>query len=283
MSTMSKVFVVLNLVLALFLVGSMASILSNGEDWRKKCLSTEEKAKNDLGTEKERYGKLDGTRQTLETSVRSLENQKSDLDSQLQTQKATAEQFRNDNNQLRNSVDAINASLKAVQGELGDTQTRNKELLASNETLKKETADAKKAQMDAEDDRARIEGDLKRASDDVAEKERQLKLVSDERDNMDAQLKALVKLGVDVPKLIGNNVPLIEGKVSDVGPNFVVLSVGENESVKIGYAFDVYRGNDYIGRVVVDMVRPDTSTARVTMKNEKGLAFQRMDNATTRL
>jgi flagellar capping protein FliD len=269
--------------LALFLVGSMASILSNGEDWRKKCMTAEEKAKTDLATEKDRYSKLDGTRQTLESSVRSLENQKSDLDSQLQTQKATADQFRNDNNQLRNSVDAINTSLKAVQGELGDTQTRNKELLASNETLKKETADAKKAQMDAEDDRARIEGDLKRATDDVAEKERQLKIVSDERDNKAAMLDALVKLGVDVPGLIGNNVPLIEGKVSDVGPNFVVLSVGENESVKVGYAFDIYRGSDYIGRVIVDMVRPDTSTARVTMKNPKGLEFQRMDNATTRL
>src|SRR5262249_29081584 len=113
MSTMSKVFVVLNLVLALFLVGSMASILSNGEDWRKKCLAAEEKAKNDLAAEKDRYSKLDGTRQTLETSVRGLENQKSDLESQLQTQKATAEQFRNDNNQLRNSVDAINTSLKS--------------------------------------------------------------------------------------------------------------------------------------------------------------------------
>jgi uncharacterized protein (DUF3084 family) len=283
MSTMSKVFVVLNLVLALFLVGSMASILSNGEDWRKKCTAAEEKAKADSVAAAEKYKSLDGVKQNLDNSVRSLENQRSDLDSQLQTQKAAADQFRNDNNQLRNSVDAINASLKAVQGELGDTQTRNKELLTSNETLKKETADAKKAQMDAEDDRARIEGDLKRATDDVAEKERQLAAVTKERDNKAAELEALVKLGVPVETLIGNNVPLIEGKVSDIGPNFVVLSVGENESVKIGYAFDVYRGNDYIGRVVVDMVRPDSSTARVTMKNGKGLDFQRMDNATTRL
>jgi septal ring factor EnvC (AmiA/AmiB activator) len=283
MSTMSKVFVVLNLVLALFLVGSVASILSNGEDWRKKCTTAEDKAKADLSAATEKYSKLDGVRQNLDNSVRSLENQKSDLDSQLQTQKATADQFRNDNNQLRNSVDAINTSLKAVQGELGDTQTRNKELLASNETLKKETADAKKAQMDAEDDRARIEGDLKRATDDVAEKERQLSIVTKERDNKAAMLDALVKAGVDVPKIIGNNVPLIEGKISDVGPNFVVLSVGEKDSVQIGYTFDVYRGGDYIGRVIVDMVRPETSTARVTMKNPKGLEFQRMDNATTRL
>ena len=107
MSTMSKVFVVLNLVLALFLVGSMASILSNGEDWRKKCTAAEEKAKADSLAASEKYKSLDGVKQNLDNSVRSLENQRSDLDSQLQTQKAAADQFRNDNNQLRNSVDAI--------------------------------------------------------------------------------------------------------------------------------------------------------------------------------
>jgi hypothetical protein len=137
--------------------------------------------------------------------------------------------------------------------------------------------------MDAEDDRARIEGDLKRATDDVAEKERQLAELTKDRDNKAAMLEALNKLGVDVAQIIGNNVPLIEAKVSEVGNNFVVLSVGENEKVQIGFAFYVYRGGDYIGRVVVDKVYPDSATARVTLKNDKGLEFRAMDNATTRL
>jgi flagellar biosynthesis chaperone FliJ len=285
MSTMSKVFVVLNLVLSLFLVGTVASILSKNEEYKLKYETSEKDRKKDKDDAQTKFDTVNGEKARVDGENRSLVNQKSDLDSQLQAQKSISEQVRNDNNQLRNSVDAINASLKAVQGELGDVQARNKTLMDSNESLKKETADAKKAQMDAEEDRARVEGDLKRATDDVAEKERQLVTLSGERDNLRAQLDALVKLGVDVPGLIGNNVPLIEGKVSAVGPNssFVVLSVGQNESVKIGYAFDVYRGGDYIGRVVVDNVLPDSATARVTRKNAKGLEFQAMDNATTRL
>jgi hypothetical protein len=285
MSTMSKVFVVLNLVLSLFLVGTNASILSKNDEYKRKYEDSEAGRKSDKETADKKLSEANSARELAVGDNRNLTNQKTDLDSQLQAQKSISEQVRNDNNQLRNSVDAINSALKAVQGELGDLQTRNKALMDSNEALKKETADAKKAQMDAEEDRARIEGDLKRSSDDVAEKERQLVALTGERDNLKAQIDALVKLGVDVPALIGNNVALIEGKVSAVGPNstFVVLSVGQNEGVKVGFAFHVYRGSDYIGRVVVDNVLPDSATARVTWKNSKGLEFQAMDNATTRL
>lgn len=285
MSTMSKVFVILNLVLSLVLVGTNASILSKNDEYKKKFEDSETGRKNDKEAADKKLNDANGEKDRVNQENRGLQNQKSDLDSQLQAQKSISEQVRNDNNQLRNSVESINGALKNVQNELGDLQTRNKALMDSNESLKKETADAKKAQMDAEEDRARVEGDLKRASDDVAEKERQIKTVSDERDNLKATIEALTKLGVDVPALVGNNVPLIEGKVSAVGPNstFVVLSVGQNEGVKVGFAFHVYRGSEYIGRVVVDNVLPDSATARVTFKNSKGAEFQAMDSATTRL
>ena len=285
MSTMSKVLVVLNLVLSLFLVGTNASILSKNDEFKRKYEESESTRTTERAAADKKLNDANGEKDRVNQENRGLQNMKSDLDSQLQAQKSIAEQVRNDNNQLRNSVDAINGALKNVQNELGDLQTRNKALMDSNESLKKETADAKKAQMDAEEDRARIEGDLKRATDDVAEKERLLKTCSDDRDNKAATIEALIKLGVDVPALVGNNVELIEGKVSAVGPNstFVVLSVGQNDKVKVGYAFHVYRGGDYIGRVVVDNVLPDSSTARVTFKNSKGLEFQAMDSATTRL
>jgi hypothetical protein len=154
----------------------------------------------------------------------------------------------------------------------------------TNDQLRAASATAEKEKLDAQDDRARLEGDLKRANADVAEKERQLADATKERDNLRAEKDALVKLGVPVEKLIGNNVPAIEGKVSQVDQagTFVVLSVGEGEGVKIGFPFDIYRGKEYVGRVVVDNVLPDSCTARVTMRN-KGMSFQAMDNATTRL
>jgi hypothetical protein len=285
MSTIAKVFTVLNLVFALFLTGSMASILSNSEGWRNKYNAEVESHAKTLKTKTDELTAATGERDRFDQNNRMLTNQKADIESELQAAKATAEQRLSENNQLRNSVDAINTSVKSIQSELADVQGRNKALMEENDKFRTAMTSAEAEKLDAQNDRTRIEGDLKRANDDVAEKERQLVELSKERDNLRAQMDALVKLGVDVAKIIGNNVPEIVGKVSAVDPNgsFVVLSVGENEGVKVGYPFDVYRGGDYIGRVVVDDVLPDSSTARIRMKNKNGLEFKAMDNATTRL
>jgi len=283
MSTISKVFTVLNLVFALFLVGANAAFLSKTEDFREKS----EKLAADLAetrtTMQAEIDRSNGERANFDQQNKTLTNQKNDLESELQTAKSTVDQVRNENNQLRNAVDSINASLKEVKAELGDLQARNKSLMDQNEQHRATAAQAEKDKLDAQDDRARIEGDLKRANADVAEKERQLADLSKDRDNLRAQMDALAKSGVDVAAIIGNNVPPIEGKVSAVGRGFVVLSVGENEGVKLGFPFDVYRGSDYIGRVVVDNVLPDSCTARIQIRNRGGLEFQAMDNATTRL
>ncbi len=283
MSTIAKVFTVLNLVFSLFLVGSVSSILSKTEDWREKYNTEVAAHQKDNKDKQDEINNANGEREKSDQQNRTLTNQKNDLDSELTASRSTVEQVRNENNQLRNSVDAINASVKSIQTELGDVQARNKTLMDQNEQYRATAAQAEKDMHDAQDDRARLDGDLKRANADVAEKERQLKQLSDERDNLRAEKDALVKAGVDVEKIIGNNVPAIEGKVSAVGPGFVVLSVGATEGVQIGFPFDVYRGNDYIGRVVVDNVLPDSCTARIRIKNKGGLEFQAMDNATTRL
>jgi chromosome condensin MukBEF ATPase and DNA-binding subunit MukB len=282
MSTIAKVFTVLNLVFALIMVGSVASILSKTEDFRVKA---DDLAAELAKTRTEMQGEIDratGDRDNFSTQNKTLSNQKADLESELQTAKATLEQVRTDNTQLRNSVDSINASLATVKTELADVHARNKALMDQNDQYRQTTAGAEKDKLDAQDDRARIEGDLKRANDDIAEKERQLAELSAARDNLDAQMKALVAAGVDVANIIGNAVPSLEGKVSMVGPGFVVLSIGENEGVKVGYPFHVYRGGDYIGRVIVDKVLPDSATARINMTNQ-GASFQAMDSATTRL
>jgi septal ring factor EnvC (AmiA/AmiB activator) len=282
MSTIAKVFVVLNLVFSLVIVGAVASILSKSEDFRLKSdnlakeLST---TRTEMQTEIDR---VSGDRNNFEAQNKTISNQKADLESELGTARATAEQVRTDNTQLRNAVDAINNSLATLKAEVADLQTRNKALMDQNDQYRATTATAEKDKLDAQDDRTRIEGDLKRANEDIAAKEEQIARLAAERDNLDAQIKALIASGVDVAKIIGNAVPLIEGKVSMVGPGFVVLSIGENEQVKVGYPFHVYRGGDYIGQVVVDKVLPDTSTARITLTNQNA-QFMAMDSATTRL
>ncbi len=283
MSTIAKVFTVLNLVFSLVMVGTIGSILSKSEDYKARFEKEQMDRQNDVTAKQKDVDTAVSDKNNFESRNRDLTNQLADRSAELATANASVDQLRNDNNQLRNSVDANAASLKVVETQLSDVEARNKALMDSNDQHRATTAKAEQDKLNAQDDRARLEGDLKRANEDIAAKEMQLAKQGDEIGNLQAERAALVAAGVDIGALVGNAVPSIAGKVSAVGSGFVVLSVGENEGVKVGFPFDVYRGNSYIGRVVVENVLPDTSTARVQMKNKGGLEFQAMDTATTRL
>jgi len=282
MSTISKVFTILNVVLALFLVGTVASILARSDDYKDKW--TKEVDAHKLDTDK-LQAEIDaalGETSSLKVRVGELGNQKSNVEISLQTMTAERDQLRNDNNGLRTEVGGINTSLAGLQTQLADAESRNKTLMDQNESYSSATAAAEAAKLAAENDRARLDGDLARRDDDVAAAETQVTQLLAERDLLNAERSALVAAGVNIHEIIGDTEPLIEATVSDVGTGFVVLSVGESDGVRMGYSFDVYRGPNYIGQVVVDKVFPDNSIARVVVTNP-GEGFQRLDNATTRL
>ena len=55
------------------------------------------------------------------------------------------------------------------------------------------------------------------------------------------------------------------GKVERVDPKagLIVISVGEDDGVKTGMEFTVYRGAGYVGKVIVTTVDKELSIARV--------------------
>ncbi len=282
MSTISKVFTVINVVLALFLLGSVSAILAESADYRAK-LAVEQKAHSDTKTQLEgQVAETRGKNDNLSKENGRLVESEGDLKQELQAVKAERDQLRNDTTELRNSVSGINANLSALTKQVQDYESRNKDLATKNQELRDATATAQAAQRAAEEDRARLEGEVARLNQDLSGSQEQLAALTLDRDNLVAQMEALAAQGVDVVKLIGNAVQKIDGTVSAVGEGFVVLSVGENDGVRVGYPFDVYRGGDYIGRVVVTDVLPDNCTARVAYKN-KSLKFSALDKATTRL
>jgi len=76
---------------------------------------------------------------------------------------------------------------------------------------------------------------------------------------------------------------LIRGKVTAVDKmlGVIVLDVGQLHAVRPGYGFIVHRGQRFVGRVVIEEVLPDMSSARYgkTMKTHVDVG----DDVTTRL
>jgi len=43
----------------------------------------------------------------------------------------------------------------------------------------------------------------------------------------------------------------------------VLISVGEDDAVKQGYTMTVYRGGEYVGKLVIDKVGPDWASGHM--------------------
>ena len=66
----------------------------------------------------------------------------------------------------------------------------------------------------------------------------------------------------------------------DTDPGLVLLNVGRNSGVKRGYTFEIFRGNQYKGRVRVENVQDTFCSAIVTGVNE-GRTISQGDRAST--
>ena len=94
-------------------------------------------------------------------------------------------------------------------------------------------------------------------------------------DDLQASLDAMVAAtGLD-PNTIGNQ-PMLEGSVLSTreanGTTYVVISIGKDQGVRIGYTFDVYSGSTYKGQIKVQTVNSSKSAATLELPGNADLA-----------
>lgn len=283
MSTISKVFVVLNVVLSVFLLGTVAAILAKSEDY-KGLYTAEQAAKAEMQQSKDaEISSLRGTLEETNSSNRNLKNDNATLSNENEQLKADNKSAQSEKQQLSNDLSSLTSDVSALQQKFQQLQDRNDNLQQAKDAADQARADAEDAKAAAESDKARLAGQVANLAGQISELQQMLESQGQSVERLESERAALVAAGVEVERIIGNAVPALNANVSAIGSNFVVLNVGDQAGVKIGYPFDVYRGGDYIGRVVVYEVQPDTCVARVQIKNQRGLDFRQGDSATTRL
>ena len=117
--------------------------------------------------------------------------------------------------------------------------------------------------------------------DQMAERDKTIKEVTEEKDMYAGTITALMKQGVHVPP---PPAPAIDAKVAraDNALGTVVLNKGKKDGVKVAHPFTIYRGTEFVAKVVVQQVEDQLCVARV----ERGLFNKAMmvgDDATTRI
>jgi chromosome segregation ATPase len=282
MSGLGKIFVVLNLVFSLVIVGAAAAYLSHADNWKTKHDELNAKFSS---LEKERdqaVSDRDTQKRLLTEEIAGKQNEIEDLKIKVDDATTQLKDERIGNQQLRDDVTRINSTLQNFQTNMNEVQSRNNELVDMNAQLRNQALDAQQKQKEAEDELTRVQGELDQANARIQAMEAQLTQIQGEKENLSNLLNVAKSQGFSTSENVA--MPEIDAYVSDVNneEGFVILNVGSEDKVERGFTFQVYRGDRYLGEVVVDDLFPK-SCAALIRSTVNGAQIQKNDRASTLL
>lgn len=283
MSAIGRIFIVLNLILAAAFLGWATSLLSSVEDWRQKH-DDAVAAHSTAIAEKE--AEISGHRNTissLEDGQRTFREERDDAKARVTELEGSVADATRQNQELANQIAGINSTL-------GDYNSTIAQLTQQKDAATERAHEAENAR----DDATAASQAAELAKRDADENSRNLGLQISDLEAKNAELGAQVSsLDTEITTLVAltgvdrgqfEPVPQIEAAVLEASfdsePGLVLLNVGKNSGVKRGYTFEIFRGNQYKGRVRVENVQDSFCSAIVTGVND-GRTISQGDRAST--
>jgi hypothetical protein len=282
MSSIGKIFVVLNLVLSLLVVGAAGALLRQTDLTRADVETKQKEIVAVKAQLDEANAGFSARERELTESKQRLQEEKDDIDVAKQNLERANQKLDLDNQQLRDDVTKINGRLEALESSYTTTLQRSQELADKNEELRTEAMNAKEAQRQTELEKRELTDQIAKTKAEADQAREQLAAAEESGKSQTALLDVAMASGFDPTAVMA--MPRIEATVAEVDPNygFVILDKGSRDDVKRGFTFEVYRGGTYLGRVKVDETFDNYSTARIELKAPDA-SMQRFDKASTYL
>lgn len=281
MSTIGRVFVVLNLILAAVFVGFAGTFLQRQHNWKQEY---EKKVETSDTTIRER----DVTIADMTQKLANLNNAKELTQNNLDQANRELAQARDEIKRLEDSKASFEADVKRLASIADSTKTAMEAAFArANETFNMAVADQK------------TRDEAVRAKDIAQAENRDLKnkvaALEETITNKDVQIASLNKdisekgLLLDVAYAKGFTpsmaVPQLAGTVTAVTGRLCTISVTENPTdaeIKPGYEFAIYDASGYKGEARVTAVDAERKAAFCTLTVQNG-NVREGDKASTQL
>jgi len=271
MSTIGKIFVFAVLIMSIVFMSFSIAIFSSHTNWKEEA----ERLKQSLA---------DATEQRAQREAEITK-----LEGDLSGSKAAREQV----------VAALQAALEEKNSELADLRTKRDATLTTLEQEVRTLAKAKDERDEAEKRvialreeitglQEKLQGMVNRGAELAAklhQTESELAMASERRDQLERQVsdarQMLTQNGLSLqrPK---NIIPEVDGVVTAVSDNLVEVSIGSDDGLQKGHELEVFRADQYLGRLEVVSVTPDRAVVRILKDYARGIV-QRGDRVATRL
>jgi len=289
MSLAGKIFAVICMLVAVFYAGITAALVSLQENYKQKLVDAE--AKHALVV------------QEKDTAYADLDSKLQDLDGRHDLARKELARVNGENQNLRAEwaeAAAINKfALAVIDDQEEQIANLNARVDRYNDDLKDERGTVDKLKDDINDLKSKgqdLLANRDKLQDLLTVRERDLTNAMKEVDKLTGDLSfsnnILGRLKERRPDIYGaliSEAPVqpkrvIRGKVTGVDKSLglVIINIGGRHEVQKGYSFIVFRGDQYVGKIVVDEVFPDMAAThydRPSMKQDVEVG----DDVTTKL
>lgn len=281
MSTVAKVLVVLNLVLAFAFLGSAASYLGHQDHWKTKHDTATAKLQEDLNVKNEQITNLESETSRLGNDLTSA-NQAKDAavqradrsDAELETLKTNYGLLASDNTKLTSAYARFGATIDALKSQ---NEKLQEQLIALNQDIVRLRQERDAASDNSHALQLQLDNETatrKGYEQQIANTEESLK-----RANFELRYyKDMYPGGIGGPAQ-----PAHQGQIlaADNDANVYVISLGAEDGVKVGFQYVVSRGSEYIGTIQINDVQ-NKKAAGFALKGMRKSDIQRGDAAMSR-
>lgn len=266
MSTMTKVFVVLQAVLTIAVTSLFIGFAAQTQNWKQLATTFQEARDAAVASEQATQGTMHSAMAMAEDRARKLTDELLASQRELVALKEELARARSERTTAVNEKLAAEAGRTKLQeilgvttGELKASQKEASTLLASNIDLQSRNARANARVLELTTNVTILTDEVRNMQERLAACERQVASTGSAGGARGAMPEAVSA----VPAVKGE----IRGQVVDVQGNYASINVGESTGVTSGMVFLVYRGGDqYVGDIQIDTVRPGEAGGRVVLR-----------------
>ena len=282
MSGLAKFFVVINLVLALFFLGVSATLFQSQKDWKGAAEESKDQAEVTLAKAEKMKEDLSGKIDMKEKNIDSLKRETEQLGTKVTELQNSNGDLRKEGARLGTKIDDMESRIAQKDEHIQDKDSNIARLEDEISRLTTEIDDAGSAKKTAERMRNRALLDKEQLAQQNEALNKEITALREDFDDQKLLISRIVDSGIRLPDIGVTTAPPIDGMVVGVQEGIVVLSVGKDDNVQIGYEFTIYDGDRFIGKVQVTKVLDDMSGCTILFE-EDGTQISEGHKASTRL
>ncbi len=273
MTLVGKIFTVLTLLLSvLFMAFSMMTFATH-TNWRDKYIELNRLKENQSAELKTVKADLDSVRVVLaqeqasrRQAIAALQTRLTQASSELASKERDLQSLSAAHAKVTDAEKIAQERLKTLEGEVDKVRTEVRDIQGDRDVQFEKVVALTEQLNQAEGTKLRME---ERNASLLAQ-------VAQQKMVMDAH-------GLKADSLVAHIPPKVEGVVLAVGDkDLIEISLGSDDGLKEGHSMEVYRGDKYLGRVIIRKTSPDRAVGQMVKELQRG-SIKKGDNVSTKL